>query len=236
MNPTPRTTTQKPSSKTTTKAGKTAQPASSKAQRQIIFDPGADRLELAEKAIADLVILETLVDNLSGDQRRIRQFSAATLDIISKLQPELLVGYLPDIVDALHRPEAQTRWECLEALSSIVKFNPEACDDAIVGAEASLYDDSSGSARLAAVRFLCAYGALDTKRANRVWPFIDEAIQCYHGDPEFQDMLASVSQFASGKIGIVVKRALSERMSFDAKNSKGQLGRRATAIVEICGI
>jgi len=202
--------------------------------RQIIFDPSADRMELANQAISDPIILETLVENLAVEQRRVRQFSAAVLNVVSEHEPQLLIGSIDQMIDALYRPEAQTRWECLEALSNVVTLAPESCDEAIIGTEASLYDEGSGSARLAAMRFLCAYGALDSVRANKVWPYIDEAIQCYHGDPEFQDMLISVSGFAAGEIGAAVKKSLGERMDFDAKNAKGQLGRRAVAIVELC--
>jgi len=208
--------------------------ASSTSERQIVFDSTVDRSELAQQAISDKVILEALVENLSGEQRRIRQFSAAILNVISTMEPELLVSYIPQVVDALYRPEAQTRWECLEILSNVVSYDPGACDDAIIGTEASLYDEDSGLAHLAAMRFLCSYGAIDAKRANRVWPFIEEAIQCYHGDPEFQDMLISVTQFAAGHIGVVVKRSLGERMGFDAKNATGPLRRRALAIIELC--
>lgn len=201
---------------------------------EIVFDPTADRSVVAEQALANPAILETLVDNLSTEARRIRQFSAAALGTISESSPETLVTYIPHIADALHRPEAQTRWECLEVLTRIVTYNPEACDDALLGAEGSLYDEESGTARLAALRFLCAYGSLDAKRSSRVWPLIDEAVQCYHGDPEFQDMLISVISFANGRISKEVRTSLANRMEFDAVNGKGPLKRRATQIIEIC--
>ena len=205
------------------------------ADRHIIFDTAADRSLLANQAIKDPIILGVLIENLAVEQRRIRQFSAAVLNVISDMEPMLLVACIEQLIDALYRPEAQTRWECLEALSNVVALDPVACDVAIAGTEASLYDEGSGAAHLAAMRFLCAYGALDADRAARVWPFIEEAIQCYHGDPEFQDMLISVTRFASGEIGSAIKRSLRDRMEFDAKNSKGQLGRRASVIIEICG-
>jgi hypothetical protein len=203
--------------------------------RQIVFDGSEDRAAVAAQATGDPVIMAALIENLSGSQRRVRQFSAATVNQLAAQTPEALAGFINEIADALHRPEAQTRWECLEALSNLVALDPPACEQALHGAEISLYDEDSGSARLAALRFLCAYGALDSRRAQKVWPFIEEAIQCYHGDPEYQDMLISVTQFAHGKIGKTVKEALAARMDFDAKNSKGALGRRAREIVEVCG-
>ncbi|MCL1847341.1 MAG: hypothetical protein FWF91_05190 [Coriobacteriia bacterium] len=201
---------------------------------EIVFDPTVDRSVVAEQALGNPAILATLVDNLAGEARRIRQFSAAALGTISEGSPEALVAFIPQIADALHRPEAQTRWECLEVLTRIVSYDPEACDEALLGAEGSLYDEESGSARLAALRFLCAYGALDAKRSAKVWPLIDEAIQCYHGDPEFQDMLISVISFAGGRISKDVRGSLASRMEFDAENAKGPLKRRATQIIELC--
>jgi hypothetical protein len=212
---------------------KTRAGAKSKGQ-QIVFDPAADRSAVAKQAMENPSILTALVENLSTEARRIRQFSAAAIGVISESAPEVLVVHIPHIVDALHRPEAQTRWESLEVLTRIVTYDPDSCDEAIIGAEGSLYDEESGTARLAAVRFLCAYGALDATRSSKVWPLLDEAIQCYHGDPEFQDMLVSVISFAGGQIGRDVRTALASRMGFDATNGKGVLKRRATQIVELC--
>jgi len=203
--------------------------------KQIVFDPSADRATIANQAIEDQVILEALIENLATDVRRIRQFSAAALSVVSESKPEALVPFIPQIADALHRPEAQTRWECLGVLTRLAALDPAACDEALSGAESSLYDEESGLARLAAVRFLCAYGAIDTSRAKRIWPLLDEAIQCYHGDAEFQDMLVSVCTFANGSIGKEVKKSLASRMDFDAKNAKGTLKRRASQILELCG-
>ncbi|MDR2587540.1 MAG: hypothetical protein LBC23_04695 [Coriobacteriales bacterium] len=220
---------------TSTKSTKKTTKAKAEAKgQQIVFDPSADRSAVAEQARANPSILVALVENLSTEARRIRQFSAAAIGVISESDPEILVVYIPHIVDALHRPEAQTRWESLEVLTRVVAYDPAACDDAILGAEGSLYDEESGTARLAAVRFLCAYGALDAKRSAKVWPLLDEAIQCYHGDPEFQDMLISVINFASGKISKDVRTSLASRMGFDATNARGALKRRATQIVDLC--
>jgi hypothetical protein len=202
--------------------------------QQIVFDPSADRSAVAEQAMANPGILVALIENLSTEVRRIRQFSAAAIGVVSESAPEVLVAHIPHIVDALHRPEAQTRWESLEVLTRVVSYDPAACDDALIGAEGSLYDEESGAARLAAVRFLCAYGALDAKRSTKVWPLLDEAIQCSHGDPEFQDMLISIIGFAGGRIGKDVRTSLASRMDFDAANGRGPLKRRATQIVELC--
>ena len=82
------------------------------------------------------------------------------------------------------------------------------------------------------MRFFCAYGATTEKRSENVWPLIDEAIQCYHGDVEFNDMLNAVAEFATGKLSEHVKEALVERMSFDAHNGRGVLKRKAQTIID----
>ena len=65
-----------------------------------------------------------------------------------------------------------------------------------------------------------------------MWPLIDEAIRCYHGDPEFPAMLSGVYRMMIGGAADDVKTAAAERMAFDAENGKGLLKRRATRIVE----
>ena len=65
-----------------------------------------------------------------------------------------------------------------------------------------------------------------------MWPLIDECIQCYHGDLEFQDMLIAVVDFSAGKLSSQVKEELAARMKFDAENGKGMLKKRASQIEE----
>ena len=102
----------------------------------------------------------------------------------------------------------------------------------IVGAENALFDEDSGPLRLAAMRFLCKLGATTEARSEKVWGLIDEGIQCYHGDLEFQDMLVAVIDFSAGKLAPSVAEELAARMKFDAENGKGTLKKRATQIEE----
>ncbi|MGN0035465.1 MAG: hypothetical protein ACI364_07030 [Coriobacteriales bacterium] len=188
--------------------------------------------EIANAALNDVSVLDKVVEAISGDNRRMRQRCAGALAEISRSQPELLIPYAHDLADALHRPEARTRWECLDALTNIVPVDARACDRGFSGAEASLFDEESNLARLSAFRFLAAYGATTENRASRVWPLLDEAIQCYHGDPEYPEMLASIVRFAQGKASREVKDQLVSRLSFDAENGHGLLGRRSKEAVE----
>ena len=203
-------------------------------EKQISFNSAEDRSQVASQAIEDPEILNALVENLSSDQRRVRQFSAAAIKEVASKEPSILLACVPAIADGLHRPEAQTRWECLEALAYVAHLDPPNLEEVIEGAETSLFDEESGIAHLAAVRFLCAYGAQSAKRAAQVWPLIDEGVQVYHGDPEFFDMLEAVKSFTSGSVGKTIKEKVSARMAFDANNHTGDIGKQASLIVEIC--
>ena len=203
-------------------------------EKLINFTSAEDRSLVASQAIEDAQILSALIENLSSDQRRVRQFSASAIKEVSMQKPDALLQYVSAISDGLHRPEAQTRWECLDALSYIAYLNPPNLEEVIEGAETSLFDEESGMAHLAAIRFLCAYGTQSAKKAGQVWPLIEEGIQVYHGDSEFEDMLIAVESFAAGKVGKVIKEKIQSRMEFDANNYVGVIGRRSAAIVKLC--
>ena len=195
-------------------------------------DRNQDLKTIADAAITDEKKLAVIVDTLSGSSRRDRQVAASAVHVIARENPEKLVPYIDVIVDALNRPEGQTRWECLEALALLVDFDARACSKAIQEAETALFDEESGMVRLAAMRYLCKIGATTAARSEKVWPLIDEGIQCCHGDLEFNDMLVAIVDFSSGKLADNVKEELAARMEFDSTNGKGTLKKRATQIVE----
>ena len=174
---------------------------------------------------------QQLTEALAGASRRDRQNAATELAKIAKSDPQSLVEYGAAFVDALNRPEAQTRWECLDILTVLVDFDSRLCDKAIPAADTALFDEENGPVRVAATRFLCKLGATTENRSDKVWNLIDEGIQCYHGDLEFPDMLAAVTEFSKGKLSPAVKKALADRMAFDADNTKGPIGNRARQII-----
>ena len=194
-----------------------------------------DVKQVAEEAAKNKKKLEKLIDVLSSGTRRERQHAAAAIALVAKTKPEALSPYIDDLVDALNRPEAQTRWEVLEALTDLVPVDARACEKAYQGAETALFDEDSGPLRLSAMRFLCKIGSTTENRSEKVWSLIDEGIQCYHGDLEFTDMLSAVSDFAGGKISPNVKSQLYARMRFDAENGKGGLKKRAQQIIDNLG-
>lgn len=187
-----------------------------------------------EDAQNNPAVIQSLTETLATGSRRERQQAARIIAGVAKADPALLVSHAGALVDALERPEAQTRWECLDALTQLIALDARGCDKAVPGAESALFDEDSGPLRLAAMRFLCRLGATTEKRSEKVWSLIDEGIQCYHGDVEFQDMLIAVIDFSQGKLAPEVKAALADRMRFDATNGRGMLKKRASQIVENC--
>lgn len=195
-------------------------------------DKAQEAAKVAEDALRDEGKLNELTEALSRGSRRARQNAAAALALVAKGAPASLVAQGSAFVDALNRPEAQTRWECLDILTTLVDYDSRTCDKAVPGAESALFDEESGLVRLAAMRFLCKLGATTENRSEKIWPLLDEAIQCCHGDSEFQDMLIAVVDFSAGKLSASVKDELAARMKFDAENAKGALKRRALQIIE----
>ena len=178
------------------------------------------------------VNLEELIQTLETGQRRERQHAATAVYNIALEDPQQLVEYIDVFIDVLNRPEAQTRWEILETLTILVDYDSRGCFKALPEAETSLFDEESGPVRLGAMRFLCKLGATTANRSEKIWPLLDEAIQCYHGDLEFNDMLVALMEFSKGKLSPDVKSSFADRMSFDAQNAKGTLKKRATTIME----
>ena len=191
--------------------------------------------EMAQSIVDKPSLIDQIIEQLEGSSRRNRQNAAAVLSQVSKISPELLAPYVGALEDALDRPEAQTRWESLDALSNLISVDSRACDKALQGAENALFDEDNGLVRLAAFRFVCYLGATTQARSEKTWPLLDEAIQCYHGDFEYQDMLIALNVFAGGKISKPVKDSLKERVAFDAEHGHGALQRRCQQILDTLG-
>ena len=181
----------------------------------------ASEEEQLDRYIEDHEALEGLIEDLSGRSRRARQVSAHAIALLSERDPELLAPYIADLIDALYRPEAQTRWEVLDALTALTPTHARECGPAFEGAEIALFDELSAPLHLSAFRFLTVWGSTERRRSEKVWPVLDEAIQCYHGDLEYRDMLSLLMDFAGGQISGNVASQLAGRLQFDAENGKG---------------
>lgn len=187
--------------------------------------------DAAEGYERDEKSLGLLVGELSGSNRRRRQEAAHLLASIGEQGIEPMMGYVDSFIDALYRPEAQTRWEMLSLLGEIALVDAELVAEAYDGAEASLFDEDSAIVRLAAFKFLVRLGKSSPKRSDQVWQVMDEAIQCYHGDPEYRDMLGALGEFARGNLSEQTREALLERVGFDAENGRGYIRIMSSEIV-----
>lgn len=175
--------------------------------------------------------IESFIESLSNPSRRRRQEAAHEIAEIAQTTPEAFEGRVEDLIDALYRPEAQTRWEILAALANLSELYGNEVIKAFDGAEASLFDDTSSTVRLAAFLFLTRYGATSQKHSDQAWPLLNEAIQCYHGDAEYYDMLVGTLNFAKGAVSKETKAALKERFAFDAENATGYIQKFSAEIV-----
>lgn len=186
------------------------------------------------KIATDKKTLEGLIAALSGSNRKERQNSAHTIALIAREDANVLVPYVDQLVEAIARPEAQTRWEVLDALAAISAVDPAKTERAMEGAEDALYDEESGMLRCTAFRFMSKLASTSSQRATKVWPLLDEALQCFHGDPEFGSMLdAVIEMLQTGEVDHATREAIAGRMTFDAEAGKSPLASRAQRIVEL---
>ena len=192
-----------------------------------------EREATAAEAMKDGEVFDALFELLEGSSRSKRQRAATVIAIIGATDATRLDGYAPELAQAANMPEEQTRWDCLNALASMAQAGLETGNDALMAAEDNLFDDRSGIVREAALRYLCVYGATDPTASDEVWPSLDEAIQCHHGNAEFNDMLTWLVGFAGGNISAETSAALAERFAFDAEHASGTLRMRSQQIVEI---
>ena len=164
---------------------------------------------------------DELAAQLASPNRSRRQEASHELVAMAHVDAAAMMPIVDDLLQALELPEAQTRWECLDVLSEVVLIDPACAPAAFDGAEEALFDEGATATHLSAFRFLARYGSLDVEASRRSWPLMREAIQCYHGGPEYREMLVCLRDFARGSIASEVGEDLAKRMGFDAKNGSG---------------
>ena len=195
---------------TAKKASKEESPKEKASKEESSAPVSSTKKDLKSKGLtaAQKKEIEAFIESLSNPSRRRRQEAAHEIAEIAQTAPEAFEGRVEDLIDALYRPEAQTRWEILAALANLSELYGNEVIKAFDGAEASLFDDTSSTVRLAAFLFLTRYGATSQKHSDQAWPLLNEAIQCYHGDAEYYDMLVGTLNFAKGAVSKETKAAL----------------------------
>jgi len=185
-------------------------------------------LDLANRYVA---VRRALVDALSHSSRLTREYVSQALCDIAHTMPEQLLEHSDAFIDALYRPEAPTRYNSLAILLILASNDMRLIDRAWDGVEECLYDEESGMVRLGAFRIFTAYGATTPPRSKKVWPLISDALRCYHGDPEFMNMLNEFITMLKGNISDEVKDEACEQFRFNAENATGLFKRKALEIV-----
>ena len=176
--------------------------------------------------------IEKLIADLLDSSRKKRQEAALALADCSKDDAQAILPYGDALVDALDTRDARTRWAIIDVLTALSVYDADLCVKALPGIEDALFDENNGPLHLASFRFLCSYGAQSLQASDNVWSLLDEAIQCFHGDQEFQDMLNLLVDFSLGNLSAETKKNFSDRMLFDARNNRGLTQRRAQTIVD----
>ena len=84
--------------------------------------------------------LSAMVEDLSSHSRRKRQTAARVIKLLAERDAAKLVPFAEELIDALYRPEAQTRWEILDALTLLMPAAGDVDFDAAYdGAEDALF-------------------------------------------------------------------------------------------------
>lgn len=74
---------------------------------------------------AKLAQMRILVEELAGSSRRRRQEVAHKIATVAHADANMVTPFVGSLMDALERPEAQTRWEVLDALTALVDEHAE---------------------------------------------------------------------------------------------------------------
>ena len=167
--------------------------------------------------------LEPLLEALSMESRLRRQEAARRLSLFAEHRKDDLKKSVDVLVDAMDRPEEQTRWQILNTLMVVGADDPELVSGAFEAAENALFEEGARASfsRLAAFRYFVMLGKSSPERSDEVWPLLDEAAQVYHGLPEYREMLVALADFAGGSISESSRKAVADRVRFDAQGRTG---------------
>lgn len=192
-----------------------------------------DKTELGRRALKEKRLLKSLVAALGGSDRPKRSLAASALHEVACAEPKALLPHGEALVDALERPEPQTRWEILGVLEELVAADTRLVEKAITATVECLHDGESARVRVAAFRVLAAWGATTERRADRVWPLLSDAVRIYHGDPEYGAFLAGVVTLLEGAASDRVKREAAALFEPDIGDPDRAVTRRARQIVAL---
>jgi hypothetical protein len=194
------------------------------------IDPVAEE---AQAAARNKKVLAKLVTRLSAGAKAERAKAAHLIHEVACLDVQRLFLHVDHLIAALDNPEPQTRWEVLGALEEIASRSAKLLDKAIIPTTNSLHDEDSSVVRLAAFRVLSIYGSTSIRRSEKVWPLLDEALRCYHGDSEYPGMLTALALFVDGRAPKALKLEAGALVEPDASHPKAAIARGARRVFAI---
>lgn len=177
--------------------------------------------------------MQQAIEGLSDAQRRVRQSASQYVLRQVRMNSEVVSEFLPEIVDALYRPETQTRKNMLEVLtvfiknkilvqtevdSSTLKLLSEACDPA----EEALFDELSPQVRLTAFRFFVQLCLLNDRMLEECWGVIRDALSCSYGESTYYDMLKALIPLCKRTLPAHVQEHIIDIVSYDAQGVRGK--------------
>lgn len=191
---------------------------------------------LASRAGEEPGLVLSFVWQLYDRDRLHRGEAARALRLVAERRPLAVIAYVPDLVDALDRPERLTRYEAVAALEALAAGVPEAAWLVTSAIGMALHDPVSARVRRVAIRALAAVAEAAAEGPALVWPLLEEALRVQHSEPEYPALLAgavAVLERASAAQPRSRRRlrALAALDEHDPRASVRRLARRIRALV-----
>jgi len=133
---------------------------------------------LAQRALAgDIATLEEAVLLLAHEDKNVRAGAAKIVEQVAMKKPEMVAGYLPQLMAALNVPEPQTRWMAIHTLGMCATLDPDGAMEALPKAQEFLEQASGACLWGATIKYLGYVGATSEENAQRVFPLLEQALE-----------------------------------------------------------
>lgn len=113
-------------------------------------------------------------DNLKAKQ--VRAGAAKIVEKVAEEKPEMVAGYLDDLIPALDMPEPQTKWMLISVFGYCARDNPDSAKKAVEHATRYIASKQGVCLTGAAARYLGNIGALSSRDAQAVLPVLAGAL------------------------------------------------------------
>jgi hypothetical protein len=132
---------------------------------------------LAQEVLGgETAILDEAVALLAHESKNVRAGAAKIVEQVAVKEPELVAGYLPQLLPALDLPEPQTRWMVIHTLGLCAALDPDTAIKALPVAQQYLERKSGACLWGATIEYLGDLGALSAENAGLVYPLLEYAL------------------------------------------------------------